>query len=98
MQNALKNQREKILNNSEWKYVLMQVGQAPTEELDSIRKLVKLTNCQTQESKVIVMSDHLVEQAKNNDQQAIEKFLARKVNLAPEGCQIFMEISDKKFD
>ena len=45
----------------------MQVGQAPSEELESLRKLVKLTNCQTQESKVIVMSDQLVEQAKKND-------------------------------
>ena len=94
----MKKQREEILNSSEWKFVLMQVGLPPSEELDSKRKIVKITNCQTQESRIIIMSDHLVEQAKNNNQAAVEEFLSKKVNLAHQGCQIFIEISKKKFD
>ena len=32
MQMALRKQREQILNNSSWKYILLQIGDSPSDE------------------------------------------------------------------
>ena len=90
-----------ILKDHKWKFILLTIGQPPEEVPNSERhllgKLVKITNCQTQESKIIYMSNQLINSPDNEKRERLESFLSKKVQMSID-CHLFIEITDKKYD